>query len=130
MSRPPHFLSPLLSGATGPRGLYLEGSSEPLATTVETAFDSVARKRGLLGRDNLPTDYALVIAPCNLVHTFKMKFVIDVIFTARSGRIIRLRREMPPGRISGAFGAFATIEMVAGSIERAGLTVGQVITVR
>jgi uncharacterized membrane protein (UPF0127 family) len=130
VSRPPHFLSPLFSSATGTRGLYLEGSSKPLAETVETAFDSVARRRGLLGRDDLPTDYALVIAPCNLVHTFKMKFVIDVIFAARSGRIVKLRREMPPGRISGAFGAFATIEMIAGSIERAGLTVGKVIMVR
>jgi uncharacterized membrane protein (UPF0127 family) len=130
VSRPPHFLSPLFSSATGTRGFYLEGSSKPLAATVETAFDSVARKRGLLGRDDLPTDYALVIAPCNLVHTFKMKFVIDVIFAARSGRIVKLRREMPPGRISGAFGAFATIEMVGGSIERAGLTVGKVIMVR
>lgn len=130
MSRPPHFLSPLLSSATGTRGLYLEGRSEPLAAHVETAFDPVARKRGLLGRDDLPTGFALVIAPCNLVHTFKMRFVIDVIFAARSGRIVRFRRNMPPGRISGAFGAFATIEMVAGSIDRAGLTVGQVITVR
>jgi uncharacterized membrane protein (UPF0127 family) len=130
MSRAPHFLLPLLVPAAGSLGLYLQGAPAPLAARVETAFDSLTRKRGLLGRASLPADYALVIAPCNLVHTFRMTFVIDVIFAARDGRIVKLRSDLKPRRVSGALGAFTAIEMAAGSIERARLAVGQVLTIR
>lgn len=130
MSRAPHFLSPLLGRWAGTCGLYLDGCGSPLAATVETAFDSATRKRGLLGRDSLANDYALVIAPCSLVHTFRMTFVIDVIFAARNGRILKLSCNLKPGRISGALGAFAAIEMAAGSIECAGLIAGQALEVR
>ena len=128
--RPPHFLLPLLTPVVGSLGLYLQGAPAPLAATVETAFDSLSRKRGLLGRASVPADYALVIAPCNLVHTFTMTFDIDVIFAARDGRIVKLRPGLRPGRVSGAIGAFAAIEMSPGSIERAGLAVGQRLEVR
>jgi uncharacterized membrane protein (UPF0127 family) len=120
----------MLTFVPGSIRLCLEGRSAPLAATVEAAFDSVSRKRGLRGRTSLPADYALVIAPCNLIHTFKMTFVIDVIFAARDGRIVKLRSGLKPGRVSGALGAFTAIEMAAGSIDRTRLAVGQVLTIR
>ena len=98
MTPPSHFLAPLLE-ADGRRRLYVEGSSEPLATQVESAFDSASRKRGLLGRETMGNDEALVIAPCNGVHTFRMRFPIDVIYVARDGRIVKLHESMAPGRL-------------------------------
>ena len=102
----------------------------PLAPTVEPAFDSAARRRGLLGRTSLPAGTALIIAPCQSVHTFGMQFAIDVIYAARDGRIIKIRHAMPPGRISAAFSAFATIEMAAGTAEAAGIRAGDVLELR
>jgi uncharacterized membrane protein (UPF0127 family) len=97
---------------------------------LESAFDSASRKRGLLGRDGLAPAHALIIAPCNGVHTFRMRFPIGVIYARRDGRIVKLRTDLRPGRISLALAAFATIEMAAGTIARTGLRVGDQLVVR
>jgi uncharacterized protein len=101
----------------------------PVATVVEPAFDSATRKRGLLGRSALAQDHALVIAPCSAIHTFGMQFPIDVIFAAADGRIVKIRRNMRAGRMTGAIGALATIEMAAGEADRHGLTAGDYLEV-
>jgi uncharacterized membrane protein (UPF0127 family) len=110
--------------------LYIGGKAAPLAAHVETAFDSATRTRGLLGRTGLAHDTALVIAPCQAVHTFGMKFAIDVIYAARNGRVIKIRHAMPPWRISAALSAFATIEMAAGAAAHAGLAPGDHLELR
>jgi uncharacterized membrane protein (UPF0127 family) len=131
MSRAPHFLTPLLQrrGSAG-FALFVEGREEPVAINVQTAFDSGSRKKGLLGRTGMSDEEALVIAPCNAVHTFKMQFAIDVIYAARDGRIVKVRSNLRPGRISAALGAFATIEMAAGAIGRAALHPGDRLVIR
>ncbi len=101
-----------------------------LAATVEIAGDSAARKRGLLDRDRLPEDTALVIAPCSAIHTFGMRFSIDVIFAARDGRVLKIARDLGPRRLAAAWRAFAAIEMAAGEASRHGVNVGDYVTVR
>ena len=96
-----HFLSPLLKKDAPPMAFWVErgGRRLPLATTVEAAVDSASRNRGLLGRDSLAPGHALVIAPSNGIHTFFMRFPIDVIFVARDGRVVKLARAVKPWRI-------------------------------
>jgi uncharacterized membrane protein (UPF0127 family) len=118
----PHFLAPLL--AQPQERLVIRTRDVTLATSVELAADSAARRRGLLGRDSLAPGAALVIAPCSGVHTFGMAFAIDVIYTSRDGTVLKIRRAMPPGRLSHAAGAFAAIEMSAGAADAAGLQAG------
>jgi hypothetical protein len=72
---------------------------------------------------------ALVIAPCSAIHTFAMRFPIDVIFAARDGRVLKTREAFPPGRMSVSLGAFAVIEMAAGEIARAGIRKGDRLVV-
>src|ERR671912_132148 len=95
-----------------------------VATKLETAFDSAERKKGLLGRDGLAPGQALIIAPTNLVHTFAMRFPIDILFVARDGRVIKVRNAVPRRRIAGAWGGFAVIECAAGQIETSGTRAG------
>jgi hypothetical protein len=95
-----------------------------LADAVEAAFDSERRRRGLLGRTGLPDGAALVIAPSNAVHTFFMKFPIDVVFVRRDGSVVKVCRRMPAWRLAAAFSAFAVIETAAGDAERAGVEPG------
>jgi uncharacterized membrane protein (UPF0127 family) len=123
-----HFLQPLLRSAS-PEAFELVGPSGPVATTIECAFDAATRKRGLLGRDGLAPGAALVIAPCSAVHTFRMRFPIDVIYAAYDGRVVKVRARMGAGRMSAAWNTFAVIEMSAGSAERAGLRPGDVLRV-
>jgi uncharacterized membrane protein (UPF0127 family) len=130
MPRPAHFLTPLLRPA--PEGLQLRTARlpHPIATRVEGAFDSRTRKKGLLGRTSFDAGSALVIAPSGAVHTFGMQFPIDLVYARRDGHVIKVRHSMPRNRLSAALGAFAVIELPAGTIERTGLVVGDVLEIR
>jgi uncharacterized membrane protein (UPF0127 family) len=97
---------------------------------VLTAFDSKARRTGLLDRDHLPEGQALVIAPCNAIHTFFMKFAIDVAFVARNGRVLKVRANIQPWRIAACLSAYAVIELPAGTLERTGTVRGQTLEVQ
>ena len=121
----PHFLSPLLGANADGMALYVDGMDAPVASRLEGAFSSETRKRGLLGRASLPSDLALVIAPCNAIHTFRMQFAIDVIYAARDGRVLKVRSHLEPGRVSGALGAFATIELAGGVLDGVDLAPGK-----
>jgi uncharacterized membrane protein (UPF0127 family) len=118
-----HFLQPLVN-ADGTLPLYADGHGEPVATALEGAFDSAARKRGLLGRDALPDAAGLAIAPCSGIHTFGMRFPIDVIFAARDGRVLKILAAVPPRRIAVALRAFAAVELAAGAADRSRVQVG------
>jgi len=119
-----HFLSPLLVPTTRPLALVVAGRERTVATTVEGAFSAADRTRGLLGRPSLARDSALVIAPCSAIHTFAMQFPIDVIFTARDGRVLRIRHDLAASNVARAARAFAAIEMAAGEAARHELRVG------
>jgi uncharacterized membrane protein (UPF0127 family) len=125
-----HFLEPLLKRSATTSTLCVEGQDTPLATVIETAFDSASRKKGLLGRTGLPDGTALVIAPCSAVHTFAMQFPIDVVFARRDGRIIKVRHAMKASRVAGALSAFAVVELTAGAVDRASVRVGDRLVVR
>jgi hypothetical protein len=126
----PMFLGPLVGKGAGRYELVNAEGGSVLATHVEPAFDSKTRRRGLLGRDSVPEDYALIIAPCGSVHTFFMRFAIDVVFVSRDGRVVKTCRSVKPWRIAGALRAFAVIEAAPGFIDRTGVVPGDVVRLR
>jgi uncharacterized membrane protein (UPF0127 family) len=91
------------------------------------AFDSATRNRGLLGRDSMPPGEALVIAPTNAVHTWFMRFDIDIAFVARSGAILKIRHRVRPWRMAAAMRAFAVIEFPGGTLAASSTVVGDVV---
>lgn len=119
-----HFLAPLVKNPGSALTLRVHGRDLPLATRLEGAFDSASRNRGLLGRSELAPGTALVIAPSNSVHTFFMKFPIDLVYARRDGRVVKVRRGVKPWRISFAASAFAVIELAAGTVDRIPLRAG------
>lgn len=123
------FLSPLLRAPDRPWALHDTTTGEVLASTVEAAVDSTSRRRGLLGRTSLG-DAALVIAPCNAVHTFFMRFPIDVVFVDRSGRVLRIAANVPAWRMTASLRAFATIELAAGTVARTGMATGHILSLQ
>jgi uncharacterized membrane protein (UPF0127 family) len=108
-----HFLRPLLDSPNGPHRLINATRNIVLATTVEGALDSASRKKGLLGRDGLADDAALVIAPSNAVHMFGMRFAIDVLFARRDGEVVKRVIGLERWRIAIAWRAFTAIELRA-----------------
>ena len=112
----PSFLKPLVSDPTAPLALRNVRTGAVIAERLEAAFDSRTRNRGLLGRTDLPRGTALVIAPCNGVHTFFMKFTIDALFVARDGTVRRIAAGLRPWRIALSPSSFAVVEMAAGAV--------------
>ncbi len=98
-----------------------------IASHVELATDSASRRRGLLGRDRLEPGHAMVIAPCGGVHTFFMRFAIDVLFVRKDGRVVKCAHALAPWRIALAPRAYAAIECPAGTLRDAGAQRGDLV---
>jgi len=116
-----HFLSSALNGRCS---LANQRTGATFVADVEIARDSATRRRGLLGRDSIGTDQALVIAPSQGVHTFGMRFAIDIIAADRNGRVVKLRSRVLPRRVVLAWSAFAIVELAAGALECSDLQKG------
>jgi uncharacterized protein len=110
------FLTPVLQNPAVAYRLENNRNGRVLADHVVTAFDSASRRRGLLGRDELPPGNALIIAPTNAIHTFFMRFAIDVAFVSREGRVLKVYRALGSWRVAGALRAHAAIELPAGAL--------------
>jgi uncharacterized membrane protein (UPF0127 family) len=94
---------------------------------VEPAFESRTRNKGLLGRTSLPPDRALAIAPSNAVHTWFMKFTIDVLFVNRDGTVRRIVPQLRPFRIAASPMSHCVIETAAGVVAASGTRVGDTL---
>lgn len=71
-----------------------------IAEKVEVARSFAARLIGLMGRRSLPSGFALVIPGCRQVHTFFMRFPIDVLFLDADNRVICLENGVKPYRVT------------------------------
>jgi uncharacterized membrane protein (UPF0127 family) len=123
------FLAPLRSGNAGGLVLRNARSGALVAARLLPALDSDTRRTGLLKHSGLEADEAMVIAPTNAIHTFFMKFAIDVAFVRRDGQIVKIRAAMPAWRMSAAWGGYAVIEMAAGSFARVSTVAGDVLRI-
>lgn len=101
-----------------------------IATIVEPALDSKSRRRGLLGRDHLSEDHALVLAPCSAIHTLGMRFPIDVLFVRSDGCVIKIVERLRAWRMAGALRACITVELAAGAVQRAQVFRGDRLSIR
>jgi hypothetical protein len=90
-----------------------------LAEDVIIADTLFKRMIGLLGKKGLKQGQALILRPCNSIHTFFMQFPIDVIFVDSDNKIVKAISNMHPFRISGIyFKARSAIELPAQTIEK------------
>jgi uncharacterized membrane protein (UPF0127 family) len=98
-----------------------------LASRVLVANRGSARRKGLLGRPSLGPDEGLWIVPCEAVHTFWMRFAIDLVYLDRNRRVVKLRRGVPPWRLSGSLKAHSVLELAPGAIDRSQTDVGDLL---
>lgn len=87
------------------------------------------RMRGLLGRSSLPRGEGILLRPAGSVHTFFMRFPIDVVFLDGEDRVVGIEAAVPPWRTAGRRGAKAVVELASGECERRGLAVGDALAV-
>ncbi len=105
--------------------------STVVAQRAEQARTFRARLRGLMFRAQLAPGSGLVIEPNNNVHTFWMRFPIDVVFVDRADRVVGLVPAMPPNRpFAGARRARRTIELPNGTIAASATHMGDQFELR
>lgn len=88
--------------------------SVPGGLTIVEAKGGQARRRGLSRLDSLPADHALLIPRCPSVHTFGMRFALDLIWLGKGDAVVRVDRDVPPRRTRLCVRARSVIETVAG----------------
>jgi uncharacterized protein len=89
-----------------------------IAKRVLKADQPETRAKGLLGRASMDADEGLWIVPCPMIHTFFMKFPIDVLFLNRELKVVRVIENLKPWRLSPwVFRAHSVLELAGGVLQ-------------
>ena len=99
-----------------------------LADRADVADTSAKRRTGLLKHSKLDPGEGLWIAPTEGVHTFGMKFPIDVVFLSKKKKILKIRPNMVRRRIALSLRAYSVLELPAGTIEATATETGDTLT--
>jgi uncharacterized membrane protein (UPF0127 family) len=99
-----------------------------IAEEVIVADSFLKRLRGLMFTKKLAAGRAMYIYPCSAVHTFFMKYPIDVLYLDKNNKVLYMDEKLKPWVI-GKYkrGVCSVIELTVGRIEEAGIKVGQVL---
>ena len=96
-----------------------------LTSHLRVALGFFERFLGLMGRKDMPSEEALLFPRCNSIHTFFMRFPIDVILLDKEGTVVEIIPAMAPWRmILPRFKAKHVIEMRAGRAGELGIERG------
>ena len=123
-----------LPGRVAPPGgaafalLGIRGRATTIGVDIASGFNE--RLLGWLGREHAPRERGLWIAPCDGVHTFGMRFPIDLVFADCAGTILRVDEAVAPWRARLCIGAYGVIELRAGAAAELGLVPGLRVELR
>jgi uncharacterized membrane protein (UPF0127 family) len=95
-----------------------------LGHSIAVARTRGQRKTGLLKHQRLDPGEGLWIVPCSSVHTFFMKFPIDLVYLDRKKIVRKVRHAVPAWRLSACLPAHSVIELPAGAASAAGVQRG------
>jgi uncharacterized membrane protein (UPF0127 family) len=110
--------------------LDVQGTGVRVAERALHARTWRARMVGLLAHESLPTNEALIFEGCSSIHTFGMRFPIDVIFIDRQWHVVALRECLKPGRLVWPVRrAWGVIETACGTLKRTKISVGDTLQI-
>ena len=102
-----------------------------IADQVKVANSFLTRLVGLLNKSSLSSSEALIIRPCKAIHTWLMKFSIDVLFLDENNKVIHIMENMVPGRKSPFIKkSHQVIELQAGKIALTGTEISDEIIIK
>jgi uncharacterized protein len=107
--------------------VLVRGDGSTVCERCVVANKMLPRMRGLLGRRSLPAGEGLLIRPAPSIHTFFMRFPIDVVFLSRAGEVLKVSADVGPWRARSCRGAYAVLELATGEAKRRGVAVGDQI---
>lgn len=106
-------------------GQLTDANGHCVIREVYKTTNFVERMLGLLARKKLINDEGLLITPCSSVHTFGMKYTIDVVFLDKELTIVKLVKSLKPWRMAASNTSCIVLELVEDSINTLQLTTGQ-----
>ena len=101
-----------------------------LASQARRAGGMLQRLVGLLARRTFSPGEALVIPRCNGIHTWFMRFPIDVVFMNRAGYVVKTIPRVPAFRMVWALGARTAIELPAGTLAKTVTKPGELLRIK
>lgn len=99
-----------------------------IASDVRTADRFFTRLKGLLGTRQLPAGQGLLIRPCDSVHTFGMKYAIDVVFCNRENCVVKVVEQVEPGKITMCRAGKYVLELPIGTLKNSGTMKGDFLS--
>ncbi|WP_131821459.1 DUF192 domain-containing protein [Desulfofundulus thermosubterraneus] len=100
-----------------------------LPLKVRPAFGFWARLKGWMFATPPGEEEGLLLSPCRRIHTWGMRFSIDAVYLDRSGRVLAVEDNLPPGRVGGTYeGCSQVLELKAGSARACGIVAGDTLT--
>lgn len=97
---------------------------------IGLADTSLTRLFGLLGRSSLDPGDGILIRPSSGVHTFFMRFAIDVVALDKQLRVLRLWPRLRPWRLTSvSLKTHSVLELAPGQIEACGIEVGDQLAI-
>ena len=100
-----------------------------LGDAIERADNSKSRRVGLLKKSGLQKGEGLWILPCEAIHTFFMRFDIDVLFLDRKRRVVKAVHRMRPWRLAMSWRGRTVLELPPGTIGESGTLPGDQLEV-
>lgn len=104
--------------------MQFTGAAGTQTVQVLVAGTMRERMRGLLGREALRQREGMLLKSCRLIHTYGMRYPIDVIYLSRNGKVLKVTEALAPRRMSGTWRADSVLEMAAGEACRCGIRIG------
>lgn len=105
--------------------LLIKGKSVRIPVAIAQANNFITRAIGLLATKELLDGQGLLIVPCKDVHTWFMRFSIDVVFLGKNNEVLAIRDSVKPFRfVLGPKGTVSVLELASGIAVRAGIEQG------
>ena len=107
------------------QGSLANARAECVVKRVRKTTNFFDRMIGLLGTSKLENDEGLLIEPCSSVHTFGMRYSIDVLFLDRQLTIVKTVESLKPWRVAASGLSSLVLELAENSIDTLQLKTGQ-----
>ena len=105
-------------------------NNNELAHNLTLADTLLSRMAGLLGRKKIICGEGLWIKPCKGVHSFGMRYSIDVVFLDRNMRVLAVSHSLPPNRLTRLYiNAASVLELPSGTVVNSATTSGDRICI-
>jgi uncharacterized protein len=110
--------------------VLLRQDGSPVCERCLLAETPLTRLKGLLGRRGLEQGEGLLLRPAASIHTFFMRFPLDIVWVDRDLNVLKVSHDVSPWRTAACKGAKGVVEMAAGEATRLGVSAGDKLTLQ